>query len=95
VAVTEERTSLVKGDTSADDAAQFTVNPISPWGMLEAAGATGDDRVVFLVVAPRGLPERRALGGGRAIRNPAIGLPFARVTSVDDLSSLCRCSGRG
>lgn len=85
VAVPVERTFVVPDDISTDDAAQFALNPITAWGLLDMADVARGDIIALTAPASSVARITRALAESRGLRVVEVdrdGAPAAELERV-------------
>jgi NADPH:quinone reductase-like Zn-dependent oxidoreductase len=93
VAVPVERTFVAPADVALEDAAQFALNPVTAWGLLDVAAVAAGD--IIGLTAPTSSVSRltRALAETRGIAAVEIGRDGGTPSAVDAIRA--RTGGAG
>jgi NADPH:quinone reductase-like Zn-dependent oxidoreductase len=103
VAVPMERTIVAPEDVATDDAAQFALNPVTAWGLLDVAEVSGSAWVGLTAPSSSVAKLVSALAGLRGLRTvnipsqreelPMIAERVRTATDGEGLSALIDCVG--
>ena len=98
-AVPVDRTFVVPDDISTEDAAQFSLNPITAWGLLEMADVERGDVIALTAPASSVARITRVLAEARGVRvvdvdrDGATQADLQRVRADGGLAALVDCVG--